>query len=261
VTLERPAQRVVTLAPHAAEMVFAAGGGKRIVGAVEYSDYPPAARAIPRVGDNSRIDLERVIALKPDLLVVWLHGNAQRQLEELRHLGIPLFYSEPRRLDDIADNLVRLGKLLGSEAEAQRNADDLRAKLAGLAGKYRGRPIVRVFYQVWDRPLYTLNGHHVINEVIHLCGGENIFAGLRTIAPTVDIEAVLRENPEVVISGERSDPEAGGLRMWKRYPALLAARRGNLFAIDPDLLVRPGPRIAEGAAQMCEKLEQARSRR
>jgi iron complex transport system substrate-binding protein len=261
VVLQRPAQRVVTLAPHTTEMVFAAGGGERIVGTVGYSDFPPAAKNIPRVGDHKQIDIERIFALKPDLLVVWLHGNSERQLEHLRKLGIPLFYSEPHKLDDIPGNIARLGQLMGTEEQAAQSAAQQRQQLARLKAQYQNRPPVRVFYQVWGRPVYTLNGTHIISDVLRLCGGENIFASLSVTAPTVSIEAVLLENPEAMITGDLRDATKDGLEIWHQYPTLLAVQRGNLFAIDADLLNRAGPRLIEGAAAVCEKLELARSRR
>lgn len=261
VVLPRPAQRIVALAPHITELVFAAGAGSHLVGTVSYSDYPPAASRIPRIGDNRQIDIERLIALKPDLLVVWLHGNAERQLEPLRKLGIPLFYSEPRTLGDIPDALIRMGQLFGTEAQARQSAAELRRKLDDLAARYGNRPPVRVFYQVWDRPLYTLNGSHIVNDALRLCGGANVFAKLPVTAPTVNIESVLIENPEVIITGDRRNKSSNGLDIWKPYASLLAVHRGNLFSLDADLLNRPGPRIIDGAAALCEKLEQARSHR
>jgi iron complex transport system substrate-binding protein len=261
IVLQQPAQRIVTLAPHTTEMVFAAGGGNRIVGTVSYSDFPPAARRIPLVGDNRQIDIERVIAVRPDLLVVWRHSSSERQLEPLRKLGIPLFYSEPHKLDDIPNTLIRLGQLMGTQAQAEQSAANLRRKIADLEVRYRNRPVVRVFYQVWGKPLYTLNGNHIVSDVIRLCGGANIFASLPIIAPTVTVESVLLQNPEAIISGESRTHPSDGLAMWKQYPALLATQRGNLFAVDADLMNRPGPRIIDGAAEMCEKLDQARSHR
>lgn len=261
VMLPQPAQRVVSLAPHVTEMLFAAGGGERIVGTVSYSDYPPAARNIPRIGDNRQIDIERLIALKPDLLVVWRHNASARQMEQLRKLGIPLFYSEPHKLDDVPDTLLRLGRLLGTEQQARQSAAELRRQLSSLSARYRNRPAVRVFYQVWDRPLYTLNGQHIVSDAIRLCGGENVFARLPLAAPSISIEAVLQEDPEAIVSGDRRDQATSGLDIWKQYQALLAVRRGNLFAVDADLLSRSGPRIVAGAAQLCASLEQARQRR
>jgi iron complex transport system substrate-binding protein len=261
VTLARPAQRVISMAPHVTELLFAAGAGERVVGAMNFSDYPPQARSIPPIGSNSQLDVERVVALAPDLLIVWQSGNTARQVSQLARLGIPVFYSEPRRLDQVADSLLRLGRLLGAEARAQAAATAYRARIAALAARYARRPPVRVFYQVWDRPLYTLNGEQIVSDAIRLCGGQNIFAGLRVVAPEVSVEAVLEQDPEAIVSGNQHDPADRGLSMWKSYPALTAVRRGNLFTIDDELLTRPGPRLAEGAARLCEKLELARQRR
>jgi iron complex transport system substrate-binding protein len=261
ITLARPAQRVISMAPHVTELLFAAGGGKRIVGAMNFSDYPREAKAIPLVGSNSQIDLERVVALKPDLVVVWQSGNTARQISQLEGLGIPVFYSEPRRLEQVADSLLRFGQLLGTEASAQAAAADFRARIAGLAGRYSARSPVRVFYQVWDRPLFTLNGEQVVTDAIRLCGGQNIFAGLRVVAPEVSVEAVLQQDPEAIVSGSRHDAGDRGLSIWQPYKALTAVRRGNLFIVEDALLTRPSPRIADGAARLCENLELARQRR
>ena len=178
VVLAQPAARIVSLAPHITELLFAAGAGEYVVGTVAYSDYPIEAQRIVRIGDNAQLDLERIVALHPDLIVVWLHGNAQRQLEKLVDLGIPGIHNEPRRLDDVAVSIERLGRLAGTELIANNAADTFRARLAELRGNYAGRPPVRLFYQVWDKPLITINGSHLISDVIRLCGGENVFADL-----------------------------------------------------------------------------------
>lgn len=261
VVLQHPAERIVTLAPHLTEMVFAVGAGDHIVGTVTHSDFPSEAQRIPLIGDNLHIDLERVVAMKPDLLVVWLHGSATRQLDALRALGIPLFYSEPHDLSQISDTLIRLGHLAGTDIQAQKMADTMRQQLNNLSAHYAHRQNVRVFYQVWDKPLYTLNGKHYVSDVISLCGGTNIFADLATTAPVVSAEAVLQENPEAIITGDLRKQEESGLNIWKPYARMVAVQRDNLFAFDADLLVRPGPRIVSGATAVCEKLELARSRR
>lgn len=258
VVLQRPAQRIVTLAPHATELVFAAGAGERIVGTVKYSEYPAAAKEIPRVGDLRLVDLERVVAAKPDLLVVWLHNAAERQLEQLRKLGIPIFYSEPQTLEHIPTNLERLGKLLGTEQQAQEQADAFRQRLAQLAAQVHGRPVLRVFYQLWDKPLYTLNQHSIVSDVIQLCGGRNVFAALPMPAPVVTIEAVLLENPDAIIAGAGGNRSTDGTSHWKQYPSMRAVRNDNVFKIEADILNRPGPRILEGATMLCAQLEQAR---
>jgi iron complex transport system substrate-binding protein len=261
VTLARPAQRVISMSPHVTELLFAAGGGARIVGAMNFSDYPLAAKKIPLIGSNSQIDIERVIALRPDLLIVWQSGNTARQLEQLERLGIPVFRSEPRHLDQVADSIVRFGQLLGTEAVARGAAADFRQRIATLAARYSKRAKVTVFYQVWDRPLYTLNGSQIASDAIALCGGRNIFAGLATVAPEVSVEAVLQQDPEAIVGGPRFGPDDRGLTIWQPFPTMTAVRRGNLFTLGSELLTRPGPRIADGAAELCGMLEQARQRR
>ena len=183
VTLQKPARRVISMAPHITELLFAAGGGARIVGAMNFSDYPEAAKKIPLVGSSSQLDMERVIALKPDLLVVWQTGNTARQLEQLRSLGIPIFHSEPKKLEQVADSLVRLGQLLGSEAVAGAAAAEFRANIARLEVRYSKRPKVRLFYQIWDKPLYTLNGQHIVSDAIRVCGGRMCSARSRSRRP------------------------------------------------------------------------------
>jgi iron complex transport system substrate-binding protein len=261
VTLQQPALRVVAMAPHVTELLFAAGGGAKIVGAVSYSDYPEAAKRIPQIGSNRQIDMERVIALKPDLIVVWMHGSSERQVEQLRTLGIPMFHSEPRKLADIAASVQKLGKLMGTEAVAEPAAATLRRDLASLTARYADRPPVRMFYQVWDKPLYTLNGEHIVSDAMRICGGVNIFAGLTVTAPVVNVEAVLQADPEAIFStGERSVDD-GGVNLWKPYANMTAVKRGNLFRLDGNLLNRAGPRMIAGTAALCESLELARQHR
>ena len=261
VTLQRPALRVIAMAPHATELVYAAGGAERIVAAVDYSDYPEAAKRLPRVGSNRQIDMERVAALKPDLIVIWMHGSSERQIEQIRAMGIPMYHSEPKKLVEIPDSLVRIGKLMGTEKVADAAATDLRSQLAALAARYAGRPPVRMFYQVWDKPLHTLNGGHIVSDAVRLCGGENIYAGMKVTAPVVSFESVLGEDPEAIVStGERSK-EDGGVAVWRPFTSMTAVRRDNLFRLDGNLLNRAGPRMIAGTAALCEKLELARQRR
>jgi iron complex transport system substrate-binding protein len=259
VTLQKPAQRVISLAPHVTEMLFAAGGGSHVVGVVAYSDFPEDAKKIPQIGSNREVDLERIMALKPDLIVVWRHGSSERQIEMVRKLGVPMFHSEPQTLDAIPDSVAKLGQLMGTESAAAPAAAALRRQLADLRGRYANRPTVRAFYQVWDQPLYTLNGKHIVSDALRLCGGENIFAKLAVTAPVVSVEGVLQENPEAIFA--TAEKNYGGVSMWKPYGTLLAVRNDNLFTIDGNLLNRAGPRMILGAAMLCEKLELARRHR
>ncbi|MCG5261431.1 cobalamin-binding protein [Cupriavidus gilardii] len=265
ITLAHPARRIVSLAPHVTEMLFAAGGGDRIVGTVNYSDYPPEARAIPRVGDNKALDLERIAALKPDLIVVWRHGNAQKQAERLRALGLPLFHSEPRRLAAVPDNIEKLGVLLGTGPTAHAAAERLRARIAALGKTHAARPPVSVFYQVWQQPLMTLNGQHMVSDMLALCGGRNVFADETPLVPTISVEAVIARNPEAMITASMgatpADRPLADFAQWQRWQQLTAVARGNLFTIDGDLINRAGPRAIDAAEILCRQLEVARSRR
>lgn len=258
VTLPKPAQRIISLSPAETEMLFAAGGGDHVVGVIRFSDYPKAATHLPLVGDYQGLDIERIVSLKPDLIVVWYEGNTQSHIEQLRQLGIPLFFGQPRHLENIADSILTLGKLMGTEQQAAKAAAQLRGQLRDLKQKYAHRAPVRMFYQVWDQPLYTLNGQHIVNDAIQLCGGVNIFADLKTISPSVDVESVLLLDPDAIIATNEKNPGNGGVLMWQRYPAMSAVKHQNLLLIDGNLMNRAGPRMISGAAELCEKLDQAR---
>ncbi|TAK67848.1 MAG: cobalamin-binding protein [Betaproteobacteria bacterium] len=261
VTLKAPAQRIISLAPHLTELLFAAGAGKQAIGTVEFSDYPEGARAVARVGDSALLDLERIVELRPDLILVWQHGNAQRQLDKLLSLGIPVFYDQPNRLSDIPRSIERLGRLAGTEVVATSVARAFRAREADLRKRYAGRAPVRVFYQIWEQPLMTINDEHLISDVIRLCGGHNVMADLKQLAPVISTEAVLAADPEV-IAGATAEPNMrDDLDNWKTWPRILAVKRDNLFVIHTDLISRHTPRVLDGAQQMCENLDKARAKR
>lgn len=258
VTLERPAERIVSLAPHVTEMLFDAGAGDRVVAAVSYSDHPPAARELPRVGSYNRFDIERILAHDPDLVVGWQSGNPDESLERLRRLGLTMYLTEPRSLDSIASNLERLGRLAGTSETAATTAERFRSRYRELRDRYADRPRLTVFYEIWNDPLMTVNGDHLISAIMRGCGGENVFADLSEIAPRIGVEAVLKRNPEVIIASGMGDERPEWLDEWKQWPELEATRRGNLFFIPPQLLQRHTPRVLDGMERMCRALEEAR---
>ncbi len=261
VRLTAPAQRVVSLAPHLTELMYAAGAGARLVGALEYSDYPPEARKLPRVGSEAAIDLEALVALRPDLVIAWPNAGSSRAVERIAALGIPVFRSEPRALEDIARTMETLGRLAGSGAAAFAAAQAFREHAARIERDYAHRPKVRVFYQVWDRPLITVNGDHVISKAMRLCGGENVLAALPALAPEIDRELVLRADPEAIVASGADGARPAWLDDWKAFPALVAVRQANLYAIRPELLQRHTPRLLEGAEELCHILEAVRLKR
>lgn len=261
VRLARPAMRIVSLAPHVTEQLFAVGAGSRIVGAVEYSDFPPEAKRIPRVGDSDAIDFERLLVMRPDLVVAWTSGNSPKQIEQLRSLGLSVYSSQPRRLEEVASSLERLGRLTGSTVIAAQAARSFRQQVRGLRERYGGREPVTVFFELWNRPLYTVNNEQLISDAIRLCGGRNIFGDLPVLAPAVTHEAVLKADPAAIVATGMGGVRPEWLDEWRAWPDLQATRLGNLFFIDADLMNRHGPRLAEGARQLCEFLDLARTRR
>ena len=259
VRLERPATRIVSLAPHITENLFAAGIGHRVIGAVNYSDYPDEARRIPAVGGYDNFDIELVLALQPDLVVAWKEGNQYQQVERLMKLGLTVFVNEPNRLEDVAADIIRFGILGGREDEARAVAQNYIAGLSGLRNRYSGLEKVTVFYQVWPNPLITVTDRQIIGNVIRLCGGSNIFAELNSPTPQVGKEAVLTENPDTIIASGMNEARPDWLDEWRQWSFLKATQYDNLFFINPDIIQRHTTRILMGSRQLCEILEQARS--
>lgn len=261
VQLKEPARRIVALAPHIAESLFAIGAGDRLVGTVDYSDYPPEAKKVARVGGYSRIDLEAVAALKPDLVLAWESGNNMPQVDKLKGLGLKVYISQPNRMEDIPGQLERLGQLAGVERSANATADSFRKRLAALRAANAGKAKVRTFYQIWKAPLMTVGARQIISDAIRLCGGENVFGQLEPMAPTVSVEAVLEADPEVIVATGMGDARPDWLHDWDRWTRMTAVKRGNLFHINPDIMQRHTPRILDGAEKLCALLDVARSRR
>ncbi|HLZ98415.1 MAG TPA: cobalamin-binding protein [Steroidobacteraceae bacterium] len=253
------APRIVSLSPHITELLFAAGAGARIVGVDDASDYPPAARQIPRLGEVTTLDVEGLLRLAPSLIILWQTGTPPRVRAELDRLHLRVLVTEQRKLDDIAQALVEFGRLAGTSPAADDAARRYRAELAELRARYAGRARLEVFYQVWDRPLYTLSGEHVVSEALALCGGKNIFAELTPLAPIVDREAVLARNPDVILIGANGPDGARQAADWKQFPNLRAVRDRHVFTVDPSLVGRMSPRILGGVREVCSALDAARA--
>jgi iron complex transport system substrate-binding protein len=257
VRLEVPARRIVSLAPHLTELAYAAGAGEALVGVSAHSDYPAAASDLPRVGGGQGLDLERILALRPDLVLAWHSGNPSQALRHLERLGLVLFRSEPTDLADIATNLERIGLLAGRDAEARRAAQAFRTRLADLRERYAGRRAVPVFYQLWPQPLMAIGGRHWLNDALHSCGAVNVFADLPRQVLTLDVEAVLARDPEVLVvtgTGEEGD----ALARWQAWPALEAVARGRLYWSPSERLHRPTPRLLEDLEILCRRIDAAR---
>lgn len=259
-TAPQAAERVITLAPHVTEMVFAAGAGEKVVATVTSSNYPPEALDIPRVGDGLSINAEQLLTLQPDLIVGWQQTlPLQKLMPVLTRLDIPVIYAEPRVLNDIPDGIEKLGQALGTSQQANDEAARLRAQLADLRNTYAHRSPVSVFIEVGSGPLYTLGNDTLTNDAIASCGGVNVFRDSTRVAPTVPIESVLAREPDVVIVAHALASHVTARAEYWKGLHLNGARNGHVYGIHPDILVRPGPRLIQATAQLCAYFEQVRS--
>lgn len=248
VQVQAPAQRIVALAPHIVENLYSVGAGGKLVGTVEYADYPPAARAITRVGNVGGISLERVLALAPDLVIAWGSGTAPSVLGALDNLGVTYYVDEIRSLEELAASLRDLAALAGRDSDGERAAGRIEAeRLAASGTATTAAP--GVFLQIWDQPLQSIGGEHLLDEVITLCGGRNITAALPGLAPLVSIEAVVAADPALIVV-----ESATQAMHWSRFPQLAAHRLGGVRVIDPDLLHRPTLRLLGGMERICAAL-------
>jgi len=252
--------RIISLSPHITELLFAAGAGDRVVGVDDSSDYPAEVAGIARVGEPAALDIEGLLKLKPTLIVLWESGTPARGKAELERLKLQLYVTDQHHLDDIGRTLLEFGRLAGTEPKAEAAARRYRSELAQLRSQYAGRPRLKVFFQVWDRPLYTLSGGHVVSEVLSLCGGDNVFAELSTLAPEIDKEAVLTRDPDVILIGATGSEGARQGADWGRFGHLRAAQRHHVFTVDPSLVGRMAPRILQGVRDVCVLLDAAREK-
>lgn len=258
-TLPQPAKRIISLAPSVTELLYSAGAGDKVVAVVQYSDYPEAAKAMPRVGGYTQLDIERILSLQPDLVIGWQSGNQPQALDKLRQLGIPVYITETRFLEQIPDTLERFGRMAGTFETAAREATQFRNTLDQLKNRYQNKGTVKVFYQVWNQPLITINKQNLINQVIEACGGQNVFAELNTIAPRIDVEAVLKANPDAIVASGMGVERPEWLDEWLKWPSINAVKNDQLHFIPPGHIQRQTVRVLLGAERLCRQLDQTRT--
>lgn len=270
VSFDRAPKRTITLAPNLTEFLYAIGAGDTLVGTMDTSNHPEPAKKVPRIGDYQRIDVERILSFQPDVVFVWHHGNQGRELEQLSAAGIKLFYLEPKRIDDVATTLLRLGALMGRDAQARELAQAFRRDVELLRQRHANAAPVTVFFQVWSQPLMTLNGRHLVSDLFSVCGGRNVFADLPALAPQISVESVVQADPEAVFSAREDDgappvlrrePGRENFQAWRAFAGMKAVRQGAFFTIPGDLLTRQGPRVIEGARAICSALDAVRLQR
>ncbi len=259
IQLAQPAERIISLAPSLTELLYVAGAGDKLVGVVEYSDYPEEALSLPLIGRFDRFDIERILELKPDLVVAWLTGNPRSTIEGLERLGLTVYVAEPKFLDSIPNQLEKLGQLAGTEGQASEAINAYAEKLTSLVNRYSATAPVRVFYQVWDRPLMTAGGAELTNDLIELCGGINIFGELTALAPKVNLEAVVLRDPELIVASGIDERRPAWLDTWDEWPSMTAVANRQVVFIDPDLTQRHSPRVLQGAEILCQQIAAARA--
>lgn len=260
VRLAQPAKRIISLAPNITEVLFHVGAGEQIVGADEYSNYPPAAKEIVRVNNHAAANYELILSLKPDLVIAWQSGNGDKIINPLRKLGIPVFVVEPRQIDMIPNLFRRFGQLSGKVEQAEQRASEFTRRLKVLSKTNGDKALVRTFYQIWDEPLITLNGKHMVSSVIELCGGVNIFADAVPLVPYVNIESVVAADPQVIIAGGSQEEQPAWFKRWQKWSGISAVINSQVYLIPADLMQRHSARILDGAEMMCGFLDNARAK-
>jgi iron complex transport system substrate-binding protein len=248
--LGQPAARIITLAPHLAELVFAAGAEKYLVGVAAYTDYPQQAGKLPVIGDSARVDAERVVELKPDLILAWRSGTPAGEVERLEKLGLRVVVTEPEKLSDIPRLLRLIGEMTDTGTQAAGQAARFEDVIEKLRKRYARSQPVKAFYEIWHYPLMTINGRHIISDAIRLCGGVNIFADMAALTPTLSMETLFLRNPDVILTS--ASPDA-----WLQHTHLAAVSRHQVYALPADIIQRPTPRIAQGIRLLCDALEHA----
>ena len=259
VVLPGPAQRIISLAPNLTEVLFYVGAGEQIVGADEYSNYPEQAKSIIRVNNHAVANYELILSLEPDLIVAWESGNGEQIIGRIRELGLPLFVLETRKMDAIPNLFSRLGRLTGHDEIAEQKALEFTQRLEGLREAYRDQPAVRTFYQIWNDPFITLNGDHLVSDVIELCGGINVFGESIPLVPYVNIEAIMAADPQVIIASGSTMNNEQWRDSWRDWQGISAVTNGDIYLIPPDLMQRHSSRILDGAEYMCDFLQRART--
>lgn len=251
------AQRIVALSPHAVEMLYAIGAGDRILATTDHADYPDAARHIPRIGGYHGIQLEKLLALNPDLVVVWGGGNRPEDIDKMRELGLKLYNSDPKTLESVADEMEELGQLTGLEQQAKLQAQQIRDQLTAQRQSHANKAQVKVFYQLWSQPLMTVAQGSWIQQILDVCGGSNVFADASSAYPQVSLENVLLTSPQVILQSQDEGNIIGV--NWQQWPDIPAVKQQQIYQLNADLLHRAGPRVTLGVKATCDALDKARA--
>lgn len=245
--------RVVSLAPSLSEIVVELDSADLLVGVLDAGERPAALKDVPSVGRYGQLDMERLLSLKPDLLLLWPGSVGPAQRDQLKHLNIPTYVAEPHNLEQLSAQIEAIASQLRRPERGLKLAAELREKFNDLRQRYRRDTPLNVFYQVWDKPLYTVGGGQIISDALEVCGARNVFADLSLPAPQVSIEAVLQRNPEVILAGDQAQLDA-----WKAWPQVAAVGHGQLLLVSDKGLERPSGQMIEATAKLCKLIQPQR---
>lgn len=255
---KKPKQRIVALAPHIVEMLFDIGAGDKIVGTVEYADFPDAALDIPRVGSYHGMQIEKLLALNPDLVIVWKSGNSQSDIDKMKRLGLKVVFSNPKDIEDVATELRYFGELSGNQEQAETVALAYEKRLTKLRVENKAKQSIPVFYQLWSEPMMTINGTTWINQLVEVCQGENVFKSNPTPYPKISTENVIVAQPHLIILPDENSDKPQPIINWQKWPEIPAVKNNKFIHVDADLLHRFSTRMLSGIEDMCEKIDQLR---
>lgn len=252
------AQRIISLAPHITEMLYSAGAGRKIVGVVAYSDFPKAALNLPIIGSYNAINLEEIIQLNPDLILGWHSGNRLQDIQRLKELGFKILQSDVTTLDDIPNEIERLGQLAGTQIQAIATANTLRQRLSEIRQHYQHVEPISSFYQIWSQPIITMNGTQFISQALNACGATNVYSDLKPLTAEVSLESVLERNPQVFLLGGQKAFQKGWLKSWEKYASLQAVKNQQIYLLNNNLYQRPTARLINALPGLCQNIETAR---
>nr|WP_256435653.1 cobalamin-binding protein [Aliikangiella sp. G2MR2-5] len=252
-------KRIVALSPHSVEMLYAIGAGDRIVGTVEHADFPEKAKEIPRIGNYVGVNIEELVALKPDLVVGWKTGNKQSDLKKIASLGFDLFYTHPLSVAEVGEDMLRLGKKVGKVNEANTAVEKMNRRYQSIKQRFSDKEKVRVFYQLWYDPIRTVGPDSWVEALIEDCNGKNIFDDASTDYPIVSLESVLAKNPQTIVMASHSEKVKSRQMIWDKWNNISAVKHEQLYVIDGSLLLRASPRALDGLEMLCGLIDKART--
>ncbi|MBB1451255.1 cobalamin-binding protein [Pseudoalteromonas sp. SG43-1] len=250
--------RIIALAPHIVENLFAIGAGDNIVGTVDYADYPSEAQSIERIGGYYGISLEKVLALKPDLVIAWKSGNQSEDLAQIERLGIKVYLSNPVTIAGVADELLTFGEFTGNIEQSQQAANAFTQKLNAIIKSQQDKKNITGFYQLWAEPMMTVSKNTWISQLIETCHVSNVFAQSVTDYPQISIENVIVTKPQVIIIPDEKSKTPQPIVNWQKWPEVPAVKNDQFISVNADLLHRFTPRMLDGLADMCDKIDASR---